>query len=431
MAITYQGAGTEASATGGANITLTYPAGIAAGDLIWVSCSSSVATAYATNALSGFTRAYAFDSGGGSPVGAGFLRIATGAESGNITLVTPGGSSFARMFVYRGVEQTTPLDSTPVNFGSSTAVTAYVVPEQTTTVPGCTLLVHAWSNSATGTWTPPTLYTELWDSNAAGTVGAVEFAHRVAWSGSGATGTRTITRSAAVRGGAAGVVLRPAADTITGSVNATVPKLTAAIAASVTVLAVSAPVLPRPTTSATATVTNPATTAVALPRLKASTTGTVTNRGSVAATLPKIGSSAAVNVTNRGSAAVTLPRLSASATGGLGVAASVNATLPTLTATVAVDMTVTSVIAARLPLPTAIATVELTATADIDATLPAPTGSVDGDVVIDPASYRDITITLGQPYTHPLAVGSPLPRALTIGTPYGNPLTLLAPKEAP
>lgn len=209
MPITYEGSGSEAIGLLAANLSLPYPTGIVAGDLLWLPASSSVATAFATTAVTGFTRRYALNSGGGAPVGAGFYKIATGSETGNVTVTTPGGSSIARMFLYRGVDQATPFDVADAAFGTASTVTAYVVPTQTPTRAGCAMLVHTWSNATSGTWTPPSGYTELMDSTGGGMVNATEVAHLLG-AGSGATGTRTATRSAGSRGGAAGVVLRPA-----------------------------------------------------------------------------------------------------------------------------------------------------------------------------------------------------------------------------
>lgn len=210
--ITYEGAGAVDSAVSAGNLSLPYPApagGILTGDFLWIPLTASVATVWASNAIAGFTRRFTGTSGGSSPTVAGFYRIATGGESGSVTANSPGGSSIGRMYVYRGVDPTTPFDVADALFGSGTAVTDYVIPTQTPTVAECAALLIADGNSTTGSWTPPGSHTELLDSgNAEAQV--VFHGHRLGLP-AGPTGTRTVVRSGSTRGAAAGVILRPAA----------------------------------------------------------------------------------------------------------------------------------------------------------------------------------------------------------------------------
>lgn len=417
MAITYVGSGAEAAATGGANLSLPYVADIQAGDLLWVPASSSVTSAYATNAISGFTRAYALDSGGGSPVGAGFYKIATGSETGSVTVVTPGGNSLARMFAFRGVDPTTPLDAAPVGFGSSTGVTAYVVPDQTTTTAGAALLLHTWSNTATGTWTQPTFYTEVMDSTAGGTVGAASAAYRI-WSGSGSTGTRTVTRSASVRGGAAGVVLRPAADATTGSSSVVLPALVSVATAALIVTGTTDAAIPMPQSAGAASVSNPGTSAVALPSLTSSATGTTALTVASQAVLPRPTSAAAATVRVDGQSAVVLPPLAASATATTSSPGSSVVVLPPLAASGAADVYVVGTSEVMLPQLVCAAEAEASKVEGSSAAL-LPMLEVAGEalVFLDTSNWRDITITVGTPAGHPFSAGNPVGHPLQTGAP--------------
>lgn len=422
MAITYVGSGAEAAATAGANPAVPYPTGIQAGDLLWLPCSASVTTIFATNAVSGFTRRYGLNSAGGSPVGAGFYRIATGAETGTVTLNSPGGLSIGRMFAYRGVDPATPFDVDDAPFGSSTGVTAYVIPEQVTTMPGCTLLLHTWSNASSGTWTQPTFYTELMDSTATATVNATSVAHRLNWAGSGATGTRTVTRSAAVRGGAAGVVLRPALDAVTGASAAVLPVLASTSTAGVTAQGESTGTLPSLAASAAGSLTSTGSSAVTLPSLSAAATGTSALQAASTATMPRMASSAAGVLRSTAQVVVGLPALGSTATGTATATGSSTAVLPTFDSSASASVLLQGSSSAGLPQLSSVITVAAPRVeGESTATLPALAGSAEGLVFLDTSNWRDITVTVGTPYGHPFAVGVPAGHPLQTGAPRSEP----------
>lgn len=206
--ISYVGLGAVDSNVSGGNLSIPYPASIAAGDLLWMPVTSSVSTVFGTTAASGFTRRFSGTSGGSTPSIAGFYKIATGSESGSITVTSPGGATIGRMFAYRNVNTTTPFDVSGVLLGSSTGITNYDIPTQTPTVAGCVGLIMACGNSMSGSWTTATSYTELYDGgNAEAQI--IYIGHRLALTTS-ATGTRTPVRSGSVRGAGAGEILRPA-----------------------------------------------------------------------------------------------------------------------------------------------------------------------------------------------------------------------------
>lgn len=208
MAITYQGAGTTAANTVAATtLAVPYPASIQAGDvLVLVVGVSGVAP---TNPA-GFTSAITTNSGGSTPAYRVSYKVATGSESGSLNVTTPSQTSQGRMFLFRGVDQTTPIDVAGTIFGSSTAVSAYNIPTLTTTTTGVTLVSVGIANAASGTFTPPTVpaaFTEVWDAIA--TTPGITTDYLI-WSGSGATGTINLVHSSAVRGAAGVIALRPA-----------------------------------------------------------------------------------------------------------------------------------------------------------------------------------------------------------------------------
>lgn len=214
MAITYVGAGTEDGQATGAT-SPTYPAGIQSGDLILLFAACSVVTAWSSSLLTsaGFIQRYTLQAAGTSPSAACYYKIATGSESGSVSVTPPNGNSLTRMFAYRGVDTTTPFDVADVTFGTSVGVTAYDVPAQTPVTAHCCMVTHAWSNASSGSFTPPSVdggYTELWDSAGPGAVANVqEVTHLLDWSTASATSVRNIVRSGSTKGGAAGLALRP------------------------------------------------------------------------------------------------------------------------------------------------------------------------------------------------------------------------------
>ena len=203
--ITYEGAGTLATTT-----SVAYPTpggGILAGDLIVYWATSGTATAPSNPGGSGFTSAVTGTSGGSSPSFRIGYKVAAGGESGSVTIT---GTTQGQMFLFRGVDQTTPLDVAGTTFGSSTGTTAYNIPTLTTTVAGVALVYCGAANVGTGSMTPPTVpaaFTEVTDSIASSPNSSAGY---LIWSGSGATGTINLVRSSSVRGAAGAIALRPA-----------------------------------------------------------------------------------------------------------------------------------------------------------------------------------------------------------------------------
>lgn len=216
MAITYEGAGTAtANASASSTCIVAYPTpagGILAGDLLLLYVGTGSVTLPTTPA--GWTlTGVSSDSGGTSPSFRFVYKIAAGGESGTQTVATPSAQNQGRMWVFRGVDQTTPLDVAGTVFGSSVGTTAYTMPSLTTTRTGVALIYAAVANGATGSYTPPTVpaaFTETWDSIAANP--AVTMGYLI-WGSSGATGNVNLVKSNSIRGAAGLVALRPASAT--------------------------------------------------------------------------------------------------------------------------------------------------------------------------------------------------------------------------
>lgn len=111
---------------------------------------------------------------------------------------------------YQGVDTTTPIDVTP-----TTANATGAVPTMTTTIVGCALLAIADFSSgagATTTFTPPsapaTFTEEIDQHTATASTENSQSVNDLIWSGSGATGTMTIT-GVSTPSLCCGVALRP------------------------------------------------------------------------------------------------------------------------------------------------------------------------------------------------------------------------------
>jgi hypothetical protein len=280
VAITFVAAGAIAVGLTGADPAAPYPTGLQADDRLVLVVVNGPATE--PGAQTGFTQQISGLSGTGaqSPGGAIYHKAATGSESGNFT-VTNNTSATCRAIIlaYRGVDTTTPIDvaATEASLG---AVTAYTVGGQTASVTGVTFVGFTVSNSASGTMTEPTVpaaWAERLDSVANSP--HLSVADLVAWSSSGASGDFNFVRSAAVRGYAAVIALRPAGGT-NGTATPGVIALTSSMPAATlsgggtgTPTAIATPVtMPAASAGASAT-TTPGTVAVAVSLPAATVTG--------------------------------------------------------------------------------------------------------------------------------------------------------------
>jgi hypothetical protein len=212
VAVTFVGAGAILEKGAGATTAaVPFPASINANDIAVLAWGQNTATV--TGPFTGWTTARTQSSTGDTLVPALYLgyQLMAGTESStspNITVLSAAGSG--AIMVFRGVDTTTPLDTT-VSYIDKTATTSSVaIPTLTTTVTDTALVYAAIQNSATGPSTPPSspaAFTEDADRVA----GRNFCAGHLIWSGSGATGTVTTVLAATTRGLGLMLALRPAA----------------------------------------------------------------------------------------------------------------------------------------------------------------------------------------------------------------------------
>lgn len=212
MPITYGGAGAVANNdTAATALNVPYPSGIVAGDVLVLNVGVASATV-ATLPSGWIAGGVSSSSGGNSPSERIMVKIATGSETGSLAVTTASATSRGIMLRFSGVDNTTPIDGTGSTTASATATASHVLPSITTTVSGCALVAMAVAQTPGGTWTTPTTQGGTWTELAETTGVAPSTTVQInIWSGSGATGTVTMTRSSSVRGCAGMLALRPAA----------------------------------------------------------------------------------------------------------------------------------------------------------------------------------------------------------------------------
>lgn len=208
MAITFVNA-----ATAGANITglsITWPGSLAADDvayLFWTFSNTNDPADMAT-----WSRVATADNTGPSMRTRILRKVLTGSETGSqaLTTLTQNRQS-ACLVIYRGVDTTTPEDSSPSVDNTHTAGTTHNNPAETTVAAGCVILtsIHERASPTVNdtAWTAPSGYTERADTLAlatgsGGTICAVadDLTPQAAgatvtppvWTGDNATGTANI-----------------------------------------------------------------------------------------------------------------------------------------------------------------------------------------------------------------------------------------------
>lgn len=210
MPITFIAAGTVAlNNTAATTLSVPYPAGIQAGDVIAMPVGVNSAT-IATLPSGWLAGGVSSASGGNAPSERIMLKVCTGTESGSVNVTTASATSRGQMLLFRGVDNTTPLDNAGSVTASATATTTYALPSMTTTAPGAALILVGVANTVGGTWTSPTSPGAFIET--AETTGAIPSmgVQYLIWSGSGATGTVNYARSTNVRGCTGMLALRPA-----------------------------------------------------------------------------------------------------------------------------------------------------------------------------------------------------------------------------
>lgn len=198
MAISIGSIGATATGANVTSLNVAYPSPIAADDLmvLFVTLTDDI-----VNLPSGWTSVYKKDT---APQGLLAIKKATGSESGNLTLTLGESNIKACIIAYKGVHTTTPEDATATNVtGTGTSV---VCPSITIATAGAWLVFVSGAGAGTTTHTAPSPAVERKD-HAAAPPGAL---YDEALAGTGASGTRTITRSTSAAFWGAMLALRPA-----------------------------------------------------------------------------------------------------------------------------------------------------------------------------------------------------------------------------
>lgn len=210
MAITHVGTAGTAGANS-ATISPTWPAGTAADDVAYVFWTMQNTTTPSPNPPTNFTQVATADSTGGSGRTYIFRRVLPSTQAGTLTLTCAASQRHsACLAVYRGVDTTTPEDSSPaVDDDHTGETTTHNCPAETTVAANCVIVtsIHERASTIDTAWTEPTGYTERADTltlatGTGGTITAVadlltpQAAGAVVtppvWTGNSGTGTPNI-----------------------------------------------------------------------------------------------------------------------------------------------------------------------------------------------------------------------------------------------
>lgn len=392
MAITYEGAGALfENAAAATTQTPAYPASISANDIIVLVVSVSSATAPTNPA--GFTSQGTGTAGGSSPAYRVSTKVATGSESGTLTVTTPNVVGKSRMFLLRGVDTSTLLNTAVTQLSSSTAITAYNLPTQTTSVTGCLLFGVVIGNAATGTFTQPTVpaaFTEPTDDNSPLPHLGVAY---LIWSGSGATGTVNFVRSASTRGAGILLAFNPASTGVTGTLAATLDNSTLAASATETITGTLATTLGGATLAAAATETISGTLTTTLAGSTLAASAVETMAGTFTATLSGATLVGAGTETITGTFATTLGGATFAASGSTG--SGIGGTLATTLAGVTLAATGLETITGTLSTTLGGASLAATAAETVTGTLATTLGGATLSASVTERMTGILAVTLG------------------------------------
>lgn len=199
---------TSASTT----LVLPYPAGMVANDLMILFTSVTAANVGAATLNAGWTGISLHSCTTDSQAPNLYLayKWATGSESGSYSANCASAVGIGQLLAFRGVNLTTPMDTLVGEVDSGTTNSS-ILPSLTTTVANTALVYAGAQNSVANNATPPAspgTFIETADRSA-GTRSST-LGYQI-WSGSGATGTATISWSGSARNIGAWIALRPAA----------------------------------------------------------------------------------------------------------------------------------------------------------------------------------------------------------------------------
>lgn len=147
MAIALQGTPSIYESASASSVVIPYPSGVTAGELLIAVVTDSSGTAPTTNP-GGWTLAASQSGPTTAPSITVWYKFATGSESGSVTFATnaTAGRVTGTMSRWSGVDQFTPLDTTPVSANSGVTST-FTMPSITTVTDGA-MLIHALSMNA-------------------------------------------------------------------------------------------------------------------------------------------------------------------------------------------------------------------------------------------------------------------------------------------
>jgi hypothetical protein len=168
---------TSGGAANAASFGLTWPAGLAVGDV--AVCAWAMINTATPIIPAGWNVPGAFD-GPGSCRSRLMWYPCDGTETGTLTLGNSNAIAnrqSAVLIIYRGLDPDAPIDATPIYVGETAAQSTHTAPSVTTTGPDALVLTVVVERSSSGTngWTAPPSYTKRADSGTAafGTGGTV------------------------------------------------------------------------------------------------------------------------------------------------------------------------------------------------------------------------------------------------------------------
>lgn len=205
MAIEFRAKGTTArNTTAAATINVSYPASVAADELLVLHIVTDNAAVTTPGGWTAVVDDITADPGGGL-----WIKKAAGTETGSLAVSYTSATATAHISVFTGVDTTTPQDATASTVtGTGTSI---VCPSINTVTANTMLILGAGQeHTAQSTYTA-SAGTEIIDYEQESTTGDLAGAlYYQAVAGTGATGTRTITASASALFWGGMMVLRPA-----------------------------------------------------------------------------------------------------------------------------------------------------------------------------------------------------------------------------
>lgn len=202
MSVTYVASGAVANSST-TTIAVPYPAGLAAGDILLLQRSDANSTNGIPATPSGWT-AITADQQVGTYAGGIFLKVATGSESGSLSLTSSNTSAI--MHAFRGADNTTPQDVAAYIVTMTVGAASVVLSSITAATAGALPVWLGSTNIQPRTFT--STGTEIFDG---GTQTSGFAYYDTAVGAPGAIGSRTVTFAGGnARAIAALILLRPA-----------------------------------------------------------------------------------------------------------------------------------------------------------------------------------------------------------------------------